>query len=117
LLAKQRNQGAAFMASILRMTGYLFLCVAMAAVAYDGMRMIADNGRLVFTSVEEHWLALGPANMDAVRAAVERISPLLWSPLITAILAFPAWMVAGGLGVLTYLAGYRPPRPSIPDGI
>jgi hypothetical protein len=105
------------MASILRMTGYLFLCFAMAAVAYDGMRMIADNGRLVFTSVEEHWLALAPAGMGAAREAVEQINPLLWSPLITAILAFPAWMVIGGLGVLIYLAGYRPPRPSIPDGI
>lgn len=105
------------MASTLRLTGYLLLCLAMAAVAYDGMRMIADNGRLVFTSFEEHWLAIAPGSMEAARGAVEQVSSLLWSPLITTVLAFPAWMVIGGLGVLVYLSGYRPPRPAIPDGI
>jgi hypothetical protein len=105
------------MASTLRLIGYLLLCLAMAAVAYDGMRMIADNGRLVFTSFEEHWLAIAPGTRQAAQTAVEQVSPLLWSPLITTLLAFPAWMVIGGLGVLTYLAGYRPPRPTIPDGI
>lgn len=105
------------MAAMLRMIGYLLLCLAMAAVAYDGMRMIADNGRLVFTSMAEHWLAIAPQTMEAARAAVEQVSPYLWSPLISTILVFPAWMVVGGLGVLVYLAGYRPPRPSIPDGI
>jgi hypothetical protein len=105
------------MASMLRMFGYLLLCLAMAAIAYDGMRMIADNGRLVFTSMAEHWLTIAPHTMETARVSVEQVSPYLWSPLITAILAFPAWMVIGGLGVLVYLAGYRPPRPSIPDGI
>ena len=43
---------------VLRLLGYFFLCLAIAAIAYDGMRMIADNGRLAFTSLERHWLAI-----------------------------------------------------------
>ncbi len=101
----------------LRLVGYFFLCVAIAALAYDGMRMIADNGRLAFTSVEQHWITLAPASFEAARAFVEHINSYLWSPLLMTVLILPAWVVFGGLGTLIYLAGYRPPRPSIPVGI
>jgi hypothetical protein len=33
------------------------------------------------------------------------------------VLVLPAWMVLCAAGAFFYLAGYRPPRPSIPDGI
>ena len=102
---------------ILRLLGYVFLCLAMAALAYDGIRMIADNGRLAFTSLEQHWLNISPASMDAARALTEQASVYLWSPVLTSLLVLPAWVVAGGLGTLLYLAGYRRPRPAIPDGI
>jgi len=102
---------------ILRLTGYFFLCLAMAAFAYDGMRMIADNGQLTFTSVEEHWLAISPGTLESARQIVSSISSYLWSPLLMAVLILPAWMVSGGLGVLIYLAGYRPPAPPLPEGI
>ena len=102
---------------VLRLIGYFFLCLAIAALAYDGMRMIADNGHLAFTSMQDHWLALSPGSLAVAQHAVEGVNVWLWSPLTTAVLAFPAWIVLGGLGILFYLAGYRPPRPSIPDGI
>ena len=102
---------------LLRLTGYLFLCLAMAAIAYDGMRMIADNGQLAFTSLYQHWLTLSPDSMESTKAAIEQINPYLWSPLLMTVLVLPAWIVATILGALIYLAGYRPPRPSIPDGI
>jgi hypothetical protein len=102
---------------ILRLLGYFFLCLAMAAIAYDGMRMIADNGQFAFTSLKQHWMTINPGSVETARAAVEQISPYLWSPLITALLVLPAWMVLCAVGALIYLAGYRPPRPSIPDGI
>jgi hypothetical protein len=102
---------------ILRFLGYLFLCVGMVALAYDGMRMLADNGRLVFTPLLQHWETLGPASLTWVRASVEQISPHLWSPVAMTILLLPAWFVAAGAGVLLYVAGYAPPRPALPDGI
>jgi hypothetical protein len=102
---------------ILRLLGYFFLCLAMAAIAYDGMRMIADNGRLAFTSLERHWQTISPGSMDAARSGIEQISPYLWSPLLMTVLVLPAWMVLCAAGAFFYLAGYRPPRPTIPDGI
>jgi hypothetical protein len=102
---------------ILRLLGYFFLCLALAALAYDGTRMIADNGRLAFTSLEQHWLSISPASMEAARAFADQISPYFWSPALMSVLALPAWVLACGLGTLLYLAGYSRPRPAIPDGI
>ena len=102
---------------ILRLMGYFFLCVATAALAYDGTRMIADNGRIAFTSFEQHWLNISPASMDAARGLVEQVSPYLWSPVLMSLMVLPAWVLACGLGTLLYLAGYRRPRPALPDGI
>jgi hypothetical protein len=101
----------------LRLLGYCFLCLAVAALAYDGMRMIADNGRLAFTTLEMHWLAISPSSMEAARAALDSVSSLIWTPFIITILILPAWIVAAGLGCLFYLAGYQRPRVLIPDGI
>jgi hypothetical protein len=33
------------------------------------------------------------------------------------VLVLPAWIVAGGLGIAIYIAGYRRPRPNLPEGI
>jgi hypothetical protein len=102
---------------LLRFFGYVFLCLAVVALAYDGMRMIADNGQLAFTTLQMHWMAIDPESMQDAREAVESVHSLLWSPLVTAILVVPAWIVAVGLATLCYLAGYTPPRSPIPDGI
>ena len=101
----------------LRLLGYFFLCVALAAAAYDGARMLADKGALTFTSVLDHWTMWHPASLIAARGAVEGVSAYLWSPLAMAVLMLPAWTVAGGLGIALYLAGYRRPRPALSDGI
>ena len=102
---------------LLRMLGYLFLCVALAAAAFDGTRMIADKGELAFTSVLAHWQNLNPHSLDAAHAAIEGISPYLWSPLLMTVLVLPSWAVAAGLGIALYMAGYRRPRPNLPDAI
>lgn len=101
----------------LRFLGYLFLCGALAAAAFDGARMLADKGELAFTSVLQHWQTLNPAGLAAVRQAIEGASSYLWSPLMMSVLVLPAWMVAGGLGIALYMAGYRRPRPNLPEGI
>jgi hypothetical protein len=102
---------------LLRFFGYVFLCLAVVALAYDGMRMIADNGQLAFTTLEMHWATIDPDGLQQAREIVESIHVLLWSPLVATILVFPAWIVAVGLASLSYLAGYTPPRSPIPDGI
>jgi hypothetical protein len=102
---------------LLRLSGYLFLCVALAAAAFDGTRMIADKDDLAFTSFITHWQLLHPHSLDAARGAVEQINPYLWNPLLMAVLVLPTWAVAGGLGILLHMAGYRRPRATLSDGI
>jgi len=69
LLARQLTLRKAPFGMVLRFLGYVFLCLAIAALAYDGIRMIADNGQLAFTSLEQHWLNISPASMEAVRGS------------------------------------------------
>ena len=102
---------------LLRFLGYLFLCVALVAAALDGTRMIADKGEFAFTSVLQHWQMLQPHSLQVVREAVESINPYLWNPALMTVLVLPSWAVAAGLGIILYLAGYRRPRPNLPDAI
>jgi hypothetical protein len=102
---------------ILRLLGYLFLSVALAAFAYDGIYGLANHSSLTFTSVYEHWTALSPATLSQAKQAVEGVHAYLWSPFLMTILVLPAWFVTMGIGVLLYVAGYQPPRPALPEGI
>jgi hypothetical protein len=102
---------------LLRFLGYLCLCLALAAAAFDGTRMIADKVDLASTSVIEHWQMIDAQSLAAAQGAVEQLNPYVWSPLLMTVLVLPTWMVAGGLGIFLYMAGYRRPRPSLPDGI
>jgi hypothetical protein len=102
---------------ILRFLGYVFLCLAIGALAYDGTRMIADNGRFAFTSLQQQWTNISPGSMEAAHGLADQVSAYLWSPVLMTVLVLPAWMVACGLGTLSYLAGYLGPRPVLPDGI
>lgn len=102
---------------LLRTIGYLFLCVATAALAYDGMRVIADDGYLVFTSAYQHWSTLSPSSLAETQKWIESMSTYLWSPVLMTVLLLPAWFVLAGIGSLFYVAGYQPPRPTLSDGI
>lgn len=96
---------------ILRLTGVWLMLLAVVAVVYDGTRMLANNGEIAFTSLGEHWYSLHPSSLNLAQAAIERhVAPFLWDPVITTILLLPAWLVAGVLGALIYLLGYRRKR-------
>ncbi len=96
---------------ILRLLGVWLMLLAVIALVYDGTRMLADNGALVFTSLGEHWYSIHPQSLNTAQAGIERhVAPFLWDPVITTILLLPAWIVVGGLGALLYLLGYRRKR-------
>jgi hypothetical protein len=96
---------------ILRLLGVWLMLLAVVALVYDGTRMLADNGALVFTSLGEHWFTIHRESLNAAQAGIERhVAPFLWDPVMTTILLLPAWLVVGGLGALLYLLGYRRKR-------
>ncbi len=99
---------------ILRLLGVWLMLLAVVALVYDGTRMLADNGALVFTSLGEHWYSIHPQSLNTAQAGIERhVAPFLWDPVITTILLLPAWVVAGGIGALFYLLGYRRKRLNV----
>jgi len=99
---------------ILRLLGVWLMLLAVVALTYDGTRVLADNGALVFTSLGEHWFAIHPPSLNATQAAIERhVAPFLWDPVMITLLLLPAWVVVGGLGALLYLLGYRRKRLNV----
>ncbi len=93
---------------LLRLIGVWLMLLAVVALVYDGTAMLANNGTIVFTSLGEHWFALHPASLNSAQAGIERhVAPFLWDPVVTTLLLLPAWVVAGGLGALVYMTGYR----------
>jgi len=96
---------------LLRLIGVWLMLLAVVALVYDGTRMLADNGAIVFTSLGEHWYNIDPGSLNTLQAAIERyVAQFLWDPVIVTILLMPAWLVVGGLGALFYLLGYRRKR-------
>ncbi|MEJ2228805.1 MAG: hypothetical protein P8Y67_11325 [Alphaproteobacteria bacterium] len=102
---------------ILRSFGYVFLLVALAAFAYDGVCGLANHSAMTFMSVYEHWEILSPSTLAQAKQVVEGVNSYLWSPVLMTILVLPAWFVTMGIGVLLYVIGYQPPRPALPEGI
>jgi hypothetical protein len=96
----------------LRSVGALLLCCAVAALSYDGARMLA-NGGLALSSLKQLWLALAPEHFTAAEANWPAQYPYLWTAVITPLLLFPAWISFGALGAFIFLLGYRPKPPEI----
>ncbi len=96
---------------LLRLIGVWLMLLAFIAVIYDGTRILADDGALVFTSVLEHWQAVSPGSLSVAETAVsENIGAWFWNSVIAALIALPAWAVTGALGGGIYLLGYRRKR-------
>jgi UPF0716 family protein affecting phage T7 exclusion len=93
---------------ILRQIGIWLMLLAVVALVYDGTRMLADDGRVVFTSLGEHWSSIHLPSLNMAQAAVQRhVAPWLWDPVIVTILLLPAWIIAAALGGFFYFLGYR----------
>jgi hypothetical protein len=90
---------------ILRIVAGWCLIVAVMALVYDAS--LIAQGVYGLSSLGQHWLALGPDSYNGMRAAVERLHPLLWSPVLTTLLALPAFIVFGLLGAALYTIGRR----------
>jgi hypothetical protein len=88
-----------------------FLCVAggFVALVIDGTRTIA-NGFWAPMALGDVAARAFPKLLPTLQPAVERLHPLLWSPVLTSILATPAFMVGMGFGLLLLLLGRRPVR-------
>lgn len=91
---------------IFRFLGFWLLAGAFIALVLDGTRSIAD-ARVVITPLGETWHALHSNSLQLLQPAIERhITPLLWDPVMLAILNTPTWVVVGLIGVAFALIGH-----------
>ena len=88
--------------TVLRFIGSLFLLAAVIALTADFTRAEAGSTILPpFASLLKHWSDLAPQSLAAAQKAVQTTAhPLLWDPVIRSLLALPAWLSLGTLGLI-----------------
>lgn len=96
----------------LRMLGWLSLAGGFVALVIDGTQTIAGDA-LHLTSLGAALGAIFGQRLAALQPMVERnLSPVLWNPVLTALLATPLSAALIALGVASALATGRQ-RPQI----
>lgn len=96
---------------VFRLVGLLLLAAGFVLLVYDGVRTIADQ-RVQFTRLDEIWNDINQGSLAALQAMVEGAAPWLWDHAVKMVLAQPAWLVLGALGLFLMLA-FRPRKPLI----
>lgn len=86
-------------AGVLRGVARLLLLMAVLALVYDGTRTLAGGSGLVITSLVDHWQALHPASLAAIKVMLTQMHPSAWEEGALRVARLPAWVVAGVLGL------------------
>jgi hypothetical protein len=93
-----------------RLIGYLFVIVAVIVLLRDGLNWY-DTGHFALMSCDQIWFGLNPDGFEAAQIWGTNTLSFLWDPIITTILAAPAFVVAAVIGILMVLASRkRQPR-------
>jgi hypothetical protein len=101
------------MLAFFRFLAGVFLLVAAIAAVYDGTRSLGV-GRMVVTSLIEHWSAVAPGLLATAQSAVRRAThPMVWELGVRKLLAVPTWAVFGVVGFLLAYAGRRRRRVNV----
>ena len=95
-----------------RFLGLVLLAAAFIAVVIDGMKSIAAN-QLRFTSFGQYWTDIHATSLQFLEGIMVRhLFKWLWNPAMMEVLARPAWLVLGILGVILLVLG-RKKKPLI----
>lgn len=95
---------------LFRFLSTVSLAIAVVMAVLDATRSVASSA-LVTTPLGQSWQAVSPGTLAAVRKFMETtLHPLLWDPVVLAILHLPGFVVFGLLALVLYAIGYRPER-------
>ena len=67
----------------------------------------------MLTPLVQIWTGLSPQSLASAQAAVQKLSPRLWDPVVLGLIQFPAWIVLIGIGAVFVLLGTRRRRKVI----
>jgi hypothetical protein len=91
---------------IFRIIGWLLVAAALLMVGWEAWDW-HRTGNWVVVPLGQLWFDLHKDSLLLLQPAIERyIWPPLWDPGITTVLEWPAWGVAGGLGLIFLTIGY-----------
>jgi len=98
----------------LRFLGAILLLAAVIALTSDLTRWQTVGNWWHFDSLGYHIATLAPQTLKSVGAAISRAThPWLWDPILTSLLAWPAWILFTALGALLIYAGRERKRINI----
>ncbi len=83
--------------------GWLLMFLAFVGAAGEAIPRSLPGGAVGsgwFVSAYDLWYAAQPGSLVVTQIQVEKLSPVLWDPVIVALLALPAWLLFGLPGVL-----------------
>jgi hypothetical protein len=80
--------------------GLVLVAGALAAAAAEVVARDLGATHAPILSAYDLWYTLRPGSLVVAEAQIERLSPLLWDPVIVTVLALPAWLLFGAPGLL-----------------
>jgi len=90
--------------------GWLLLVLAFAGASLESVL----SGPTLFMSAHDLWYTFSARSFTLSQIHIERLSPILWDPILVTLLAVPAWALCGVPGVLlTWFC--RPGRVLTPE--
>jgi hypothetical protein len=90
--------------SLVAALGWLLVALALLDLGYELWPAI-QSGTYRVIPLGELWYCLDAGSLNLVQAVVQRhLHPLLWQPVLTSVLQWPAWSLLGGPGLALVLA-------------
>jgi hypothetical protein len=98
----------------LRFLGALLMLAAVIALTSDLTRWQTVGNWWHFDSLGYHIATLAPQTLKSAGAAISRAThPWLWDPILTGLIAQPAWIIFAVFGALLIYAGRERKRINI----
>jgi len=89
--------------------GWVLLIAAFAAAAAESTVRAQPGIGGIITSAHDLWYTIWPGSLVVAQIQIEKAAPILWDPILVAVLAVPAWVLLGVPGItLAWL--FRPSR-------
>jgi len=85
----------------LRFISAVLIVTAIVALTIDVTHWQTGNDGATFQSLEGHIRAAAPATLDGIGKAIsDTLHPIVWDPVLLALLSLPAWLLLFVLGLL-----------------
>jgi hypothetical protein len=94
---------------VLFFCGWTLVAAAFVLAALESQALLDANWNML--SADQLWYAMAPDGYANAKHWTAANAPWLWSPVLSGILWFPAWLIAGGPGVAMIWFGWRGRRP------